>query len=238
MPDSDDAHDERARRTTAMDDHHSDAAADSDVADDENPDGAAAESDVADDDAPASAGEVPPVVVDDAERLTHLAREAVDDDEAAAYRADRNAQLDDHDFTARVREDDSGETLVLHPQEWVDDGTIRPERVDDTDRAIELSLSGTDSPDDWQAVDDHNRELAAAVRETHGDRHGAVVDVLADFASNHYAKPIEALSAAELREFEAEYVTRNAWLDDDALAVLEESVRYAFDAAKERVPDW
>jgi len=221
MPDSDDAHDERARRTTAMDDPPSDG-------------------DSGEDDAGVAAGtgEVPPAVVDEAERLTRLAREAVDDDAAAAYRADRDERLDAHAFTARVREDDTGETLVLHPQEWVEDGTIRPERVDDTDRAIELSLSGTDSPDDWQAVDDHNRDLVDSVRDAHGDQHAAVVDVLADFASNHYAKPIEDLSATELREFEGEYVTRNAWLDDDALAVLEEGVRSAFDAAKERVPDW
>lgn len=231
MPDPQDAHDdaqdERARRTTAMDDRASDAP-DTGRSDDREDDAGAA----------TTTEEVPAPVVDDAERLTHLAREAVDDDEAAAYRTDRDAQLDAHDFTARVREDDSGETLVMHPQEWVEDDTIRPERVDDTDRAIELSLSGSDSPDDWQAVDDHNRELVARVRDAHGDEHAAVVDVLADFASNHYAKPIDDLSAAELREFEADYVTRNAWLDDDALAVLEESVRYAFDAAKERVPDW
>ena len=231
MPDPQDAHDDaqekRARRTTAMDDRASDA-----------PDTRRRDDREDDADAAATTEEVPPTVVDDAERLTHLAREAVDDDEAAAYRADRAAQLDAHDFTARVREDDSGETLVMHPQEWVEDDTIRPERVDDTDRAIELSLSGSDSPDDWQAVDDHNRELVARVRDAHGDEHAAVVDVLADFASNHYAKPIDDLSATELREFETEYVTRNAWLDDDALAVLEESVRYAFDAARERVPDW
>lgn len=231
MPDpqdaDDDGQDERARRTTAMDDRASDAPDTGRPGDRED-----------DADAAATTEEVPPPLVDEAERLTHLAREAVDDDEAAAYRADRDAQLDAQEFTARVREDDSGETLVLHPQEWVDDGTIRPERVDDTDRATELSLSGTDSPDDWQAVDDHNRDLVETVREAHGDEHAAIVDVLADFASNHYAKPIDDLSAAELREFEAEYVTRNAWLDDDALAVLEESVRYAFDAAKERVPDW
>lgn len=231
MPDPQDAHDdaqdERARRTTAMDDRASDAVEDTDAPDDEGHDDEAASTD-----------EVPEAVVDDAERLTHLAREAVDDDEAAAYRVDRDAQLDAHDFTARVREDDSGATLVMHPQEWVEDDTIRPERIEDTDRAIELSLSGSDSPDDWQAVDDHNRELVARVRDAHGDEHAAVVDALADFASNHYAKPIDDLSATELREFEADYVTRNAWLDDDALAVLEESVRYAFDAARERVPDW
>jgi len=231
MPDPrdphDDAQEERARRTTAMDDRASDA-----------PDTGRREDRPNDADAAATTEEVPAPVVDDAERLTHLAREAVDDDEAAAYRTDRDARLDAHDFTARVREDDSGETLVLHPQEWVDDGTIRPGRVDDTDRAIELSLSGSDDPDDWQAVDDHNRDLVARVRDAHDDEYAAVVDVLADFASNHYAKPIDDLSAAELREFEGEYVTRNAWLDDDALAVLEESVRYAFDAAEERVPDW
>jgi hypothetical protein len=234
----DDAQDERARRTTAMDDRFSDttdtAAGDATETEADTDSGDAA--DTGDDAAPTE--EVPPTVVDEAERLTHLAREAADDDEATAYRADRDERLDPHDFTARVREGDSGETLVLHPQEWVDDGTIRPERVDDTDRAVELSLSGTDSPADWQAVDAHNRELVETVREAHGDQYAAVVDVLADFAGNHYAKPIEELSATELGEFETDYVTRNAWLDDDALVVLEESVRYAFDAAKERVPDW
>lgn len=225
MPDSDDAHDahdERARRTTALDDSSSDPSDDSGVGDD----------------AAARTEAVPAPVVDEAERLTHLAREAVDDDEAAAYRAGRDQRLDAHAFSARVREDESGETLVLHPREWVEDGTIQPDRIEDTDRAIELSLSGTDSPDDWQAVDDHNRDLVEAVRAAHGDVHAANASVLADFAGNHYAKPIESLTAAELREFADDYVTRNAWLDDERTAALEDSVRYAFDAAKERVPDW
>ncbi len=181
---------------------------------------------------------LPASVVDDAERLTRLAREAVDDGEAAAYRSDREATLAEHGFTARVRDDDAGETLVLHPDEWVADGTIRPDRIDDTSRAVELSLSGAGDPDEWQDVDDRNRALVETVRETRGDVHAANVGVLADFAGNHYAKPIEDLTATELREFETEYVPRNAWLDDDQTAVLRESVRYAFDAAKERVPDW
>jgi len=188
--------------------------------------------------ADASTEALPADVVDEAERLTRLAREAVDADEADAYRADRDDTLADHDFVARVREDDAGETLVCHPAEWVADGTVQPDRIEDTDRAVEVSLSGAGDPDEWAAVDDHNRELAAAVRDAHGDAHGEVADALADFASNHYAKPIEALTPAELREFQGEYVTRNAWLDDDAVGRLEESVGYAFDAAEERVPDW
>lgn len=183
-------------------------------------------------------GELPGSVVDHAERLTRLAREAVDEDEAAAYRTDREETLAEHGFTARIREDDTGETLVLHPEEWLDDGTIRPDRIEDTSRAVEVSLSGAGDPDEWQDVDDHNRALVESVRENHGDVHAANATVLADFAGNHYAKPIEELTATELREFEAEYVPRNAWLDDEGVAVLRESVRYAFDAAKERVPDW
>jgi len=233
MPDSDDAHDERAARTTAIDDAYDDPAGD---AGRESDDATAAAGDASDD--AASTDELPADVVDDAERLTQLAREAVDEDEAEAYRADRDSTLSAYDFTARVREDDAGETLVFHPAEWVEDGAIHPERVDDTDRAVERSLSGAADPDEWAAVDAHNRELAAAVRDEHGDAHGEVADALVDFASNHYAKPVDDLTADELREFAEDYVTRNAWLDDDAEAVLEESVRYAFDAAKERVPDW
>ncbi|NHN42257.1 rnhA operon protein [Halorubellus sp. JP-L1] len=167
-----------------------------------------------------------------------MAREAVDDDEADAYRADRDDQLADFDYTARVREADAAATLVLHPAEWVEDGTVRPDRIEDTDRAIEVALAGTGDPDEWADVDAHNREIVARVREEHGDVHAANVDVLADFAGNHYAKPIEDLTAAELREFADDYATRNAWLDDEQAAALAQSVRYAFDAAKERVPDW
>lgn len=183
---------------------------------------------------------LPEPVVETAERLTRRARAAVDDDEARAYREDRNDRLAEHGYQARVRddEDDAGETLVLHPAAWVDDGVIRPERVADVDRAVEISLSGPDDPDDWAAVDDHNRELVARVRETHGDAHAATVDALADYAGNHYAKPIEDLTASELRRFRDDYVPRNTWLSDDQLAALEASVQYAFDAADASLPDW
>lgn len=184
--------------------------------------------------------DLPESVVETAERLTRRARAAVDDGEARAYRADRDARLAAYDYTARVRDDpgDAGETLVLHPDAWVADGVVRPGRVDDVDRAVEISLSGPDDPGDWAAVDDHNRELVARVRVAHGDAHAAVVDALADYAGNHYAKPIEDLTASELRRFREDYVTRNAWLTDEQREALEASVRYAFDAADARLPEW
>ena len=55
--------------------------------------------------------ELPDDLIDEVERLTRLARRAVDEDEAAAYEKRRRTLLDDYEFTARVREED--DTLVV-----------------------------------------------------------------------------------------------------------------------------
>ena len=181
--------------------------------------------------------DTPPTdVVEAAKRLTRRAREAVDDAEAAAYRTDRDERLAEHGYTARVREDETRDVLVLHPDEWVADGQIHPERVDDVDRGIEVPLSGPGEADDWEVVDEHNRDLVATVREEHGEVHGANAEALADFMGNHYAKPIESATKAELQEFLTEYYPRNAWPTDEQSAVVEKSVQFAFDAADERCP--
>jgi hypothetical protein len=193
-----------------------------------------------DDDTPADpverADTPPAAVLDAAERLTRRAREAVDESEATAYRADRDERLAAHDYTVRVREDDTRDVLVVHPDAWVEDGTIRTERIDDIDRGIEIPLSGPGEADDWATVDAHNRELVAAVRETHGETHGENAAALADFMSNHYAKPVESATRAELREFLSEYFPRNAWPTDEQRDVVEKSVRLVFDAADQRCP--
>jgi len=178
--------------------------------------------------------ELPASVVERAERLTRLARDAVDDAEADAYREDRADALAEHGFAANVREDDSGATLVLHPDEWVADGTIRPDRVEDTDRAVEVSLSGPGDPDEWDAVDQHNREVVARVRDAHGDVHGDNAAAFADFMGNHYARPVESATDEEVAEFLAEYFPRNAWPSDDQRAVVERSLDYVFDVAAEK----
>ena len=174
--------------------------------------------------------EVPPEVVDEAERLTRLARDTVDDAEAAAYVEDRDDLVADHDFVARVREGED-DTLVLYPDEWVEDGTVHPDRIEDIDRGIERPLEGSGSADDWETVEAENREAADAVAAEHGDVHGQNAHALADFASNHYAKSIAELTREETQEFLREYFPRNAFPSDDQKAVVEESVALTIEAA-------
>jgi hypothetical protein len=175
---------------------------------------------------PDDADELPREVVDEAERLTRLAREVANEDEADTYREARDELLADTDFTARVREDDR-DTLVLYPEEWVVGGTVHPDRVDDVDRGIERPLEGPGASEDWDTVEEHNRAVADRVATEHGSVHGQNAHALADFASNHYAKPIDDLTREERAEFLSEYFVRNAFPSDDQKAVVEESVQFA-----------
>jgi hypothetical protein len=177
-------------------------------------------------------GELPAAIVERAEALTHRIQEAVDPAEADAYRSDRRALLAEYDYTARVREDDDGETLVVHPEEWTEDGMIQIDRIDDTDRAVEVSLSGTGDGGDWEAVDAHNRAVAERVKEEHGEPHGATAAAFADFMSNHYAKRLEAATEAEREEFRTEYFRRNAWPSEEQRAEVERSLRVISDTAE------
>ncbi|WP_276300576.1 DUF7108 family protein [Halorussus lipolyticus] len=177
--------------------------------------------------------ELPESTVERAERLTRLARDAVDDSEAEAYRDERADLLADHGFRARIRDDDTGATLVLYPEEWKEDGTIRPERIEDTGRAVEISLSGPGDPDEWDEVDEHNRGLVAQVREAHGDVHGDNASAFADFMSNHYARPMDSATSGEVEEFLGEYFPRNAWPSKEQRAVVRESIDLVFEAADE-----
>jgi hypothetical protein len=178
---------------------------------------------------------LPAAVADEAERLTRLARAATDPDERAAYEAERDDLVGEHGFTVRVRDDDTGETLVLHPEDWVESGTIRPERVN-TDRAVERSLSGPGDPEQWAEVEAHNDAVAAEVRETHGDVHGDNAAALATFMSNHYAKRVGRANADELRAFREEYFPRNAWPTDEQRAAVERSIELVFETVERPLP--
>lgn len=185
---------------------------------------------VASDDPPEDA--LPEPVAAEAERLTRLARDAVDPGEAAAARDTRESLLGDHDYLARERDDD---VLVLHPTEWVDgEGSVRVELVDDTDRAVEIPLEAPNDDADWDAVDAHNRAIVATVRDHHGDVHGANAAAFADFMGNHYLKPIEEATERMRAEFLAEYFPRNAWPDDEQRSLVEESVERTMAVARER----
>ncbi|WP_339102952.1 rnhA operon protein [Haloterrigena salinisoli] len=183
--------------------------------------------------------ELPADVIDEAERLTRIARETPDENEAQARRERRAALLADYGFAARVRDDDGDDVLVLHPAEWRDEdrSVIRTDRIDDLSRAVEIPLEGTGDPDDWNDVAAHNRDLAERVRERHGDVHGDNAATLADFASNHYAKRIEDLTDAELREFRTEYFVRNAWPSAGQREAIAESIALISETADSSVPD-
>ncbi|WP_226479432.1 DUF7108 family protein [Natrinema amylolyticum] len=182
-------------------------------------------------------GDLPTETVDEVERLTRLERTAIDENEIEAYEDRRDELLDDHDFTARIRDDDGDDVLVCHPEEWHEDGVIRTDRIEDIDRAVEIPLEGTEDPDDWESVDEYNRDLVAAVREAHGDVHGDNAALLADFAGNHYAKPMDSLTSDELAEFGTDYVVRNAWPSEKQQEMIAESVKLVFETADERVPE-
>jgi hypothetical protein len=186
-------------------------------------------------------------VVEAATKLTRRARQARTEETAERHRDRRADLLGDHGYTARVREegDDLGsslgtggsasadrEVLVLYPQDWVDDGTVRPGDIEDLDRAAEIPLSGPGDPDDWDALDARNRRVVERVREQHGDVHGDNAAAFADFVGNHYAKPIEQTTPDERREFLEEYYPRNVWPGDEQREAVEESVEFAVDAAE------
>ncbi len=180
--------------------------------------------------------ELPEDVVDRAAELTRRARRATDDREAEAYRRERADLLADHEFAARLKREGDRTVLVLHPSEWLVDGRVDVERVQDVSRGVEVPLSGPGDAGDWAEVEAHNRDLAEAVADEHGEPHGATAHAFADFASNHYAKPVEATTADEVAEFRTEYFPRNGFPSDDQLAALGESLRLVYEAADAEPP--
>jgi len=223
---TDDAPSDNATDDASPDDATDDVSPD-DATDDAPPDNAT-DAD-ADDAAP-----LPDAVTDTAERLTRLARQATVDSEREAYRADRDEALAAHDYTARVREED--DTLVLYPDEWIDGDTVQLDRIDDTDRAVEIPLSGG-GDDTWAAVEADNAALVDAVGEAHGPIHEANARAFADFIGNHYCRRVETATADHLAEFREEYYPRNVWADADQQAAIEDSLGYLFAAADTECPE-
>lgn len=173
-------------------------------------------------------------VIEQATQLTRWARRAAQP-AATTYRERRAELVAAHGYTARVRESETN-VLVLYPEEWVVDGTVRRDRIDDLDRGVERPLSGDTPDEDWEHVWAHNCDLADTVETSHGPVHGANAQALAEFASNHYAARIERLSSEALHEFITEYFPRNAWPSAEQKAVVEKSVRLTFVTAGEPEP--
>jgi len=167
--------------------------------------------------------ELPPDVIEAATRLTRLARKVGDPAEAAAYRERRDDQLSEFEFIARVREDD--QTLVLYPDEWLEDGTVVLDRIEDTDRAVERSLTASNEGS-WREIEAHNREIVAAVDDAYGSPHTETVRAFADFMGNHYLGEIDNATDDQLEEFTQEYFVRNAWPSKKQREVVATSLSY------------
>ncbi|WP_418281258.1 DUF7108 domain-containing protein [Halorubrum sp. DTA98] len=179
--------------------------------------------------------DVPVDAVDEAERLTRLAREAADPDETEHYRERRDSLADDYGYTPRVRDED--DTLVLYPDEWVEDGTVRFDRIEDTDRAVEVSLSGPGDADRYRAVAAYNDavvdEVAEIAPKADVETHAATARSFAAFMSNHYVRTVDDASPDVLAEFREEYFPRNGWPTDEQRALLDRSLDLVETAAAE-----
>jgi len=179
--------------------------------------------------------ELPERAIDEAERLTRRIRESPSSDEAEMYRRARRKLLSSYGFTARVRDEDRA-VLVLYPAEWVEDGTVQLDRVENVDRGIERPLEGVGEQESWETIEEHNRTLADAVAAEYGPVHGENAHALADFMGNHYLKEIERATAQELTEFCTEYFPRNAWPSEEQQAVITESISLVFEQADATIP--
>jgi hypothetical protein len=181
--------------------------------------------------------DLPSGTIEEAERLTRLAREAGNPDERKDHRERRAEVVADHGYTARVREEDAEEVLVLYPAEWIEEGLLRTDRIDDLDRAVERPLSGPGDPEEWDAIEEHNRSAVERVAETEGPVHGANARAFADFMGNHYARPVESADSPKIEEFLTEYFPRNAWPSAEQKAVVEDSIDLLVDLASEDTSD-
>lgn len=173
--------------------------------------------------------DVPVEAVDEAERLTRLAREAESaeatpqiEEAADQYRERRDALAAEYGYTARVRDED--DALVLYPDEWMDDGTVQLDRVEDTDRAVEVSLSGPGDTDRYREVAAYNETVAEEVAERKADVHARTAETFAAFMSNHYVRPVDDATPEMRAEFREEYLVRNGWPTDEQLDAVDESL--------------
>ena len=111
-------------------------------------------------------------------------------------------------FVARLRDD---ETLVLYPDDWVVDGKVDLERIDDTDRAYEIPLS--EKGESWEDVHSYNSDVIEKLSEMEEITETEVsnAEYFVEFVENHYILPVDEVSQKHVREFLEDYYPRNVW---------------------------
>lgn len=162
---------------------------------------------------------------DDGERpdwvkeATRLTRVALSGNEDA--RKERDKLADEHGYVARERDDG---VLVLHPDDWIEDGVVDLDAFD-ADEAYEIPLEGRSFEEAHEAND-------AVLDEFSADAHEADlfnVRSFAEFCENHHSVAVENATTEQVDEFVNDYYVRNVWATDEAEERLEESLSRLFE---------
>ncbi|MFW5984059.1 MAG: DUF7108 family protein [Halobacteria archaeon] len=158
--------------------------------------------------------------VDETARLTRVAVSG--DDEARKKRDDLAAE---RGYEARVRDDG---TLVLHPDDWLDEDGVVDMEAFDADEAYEVPLNGG-------GFEEARRKNEALLDEFEGEGVGEAevfnARAFAEFCENHHAVAVENVCEEHVEEFLNDYYIRNVWADEDAEERVEESLRALLEAA-------
>jgi len=166
--------------------------------------------------------DVPADTVDEAERLTRLARRTEDEAAAAFYRERRDELVTDHDYVPRLREED--DTLVLYPDEWMDDGRSSSTGSRPPTGPSRCRCRGPGDAGRYREIAAYNDAVADAVADAHDAVHADTARSFAAFMSNHYVRAVDDATADMRAEFREEYFPRNGWPTDEQLAVVDESL--------------
>lgn len=133
-----------------------------------------------------------------------------------------------HGFGVRLRDT----VLVLYPEDWLEDGVVRPDV--DVDRAFEVDLADTA---DRQRARERNEKLlgefeSSVERGTVDDV--AVEDVVfnvrrfAEFCANHHGVAVDEAGDV-VEEFVSDYYVRNVWASESQREALVASLDVVFD---------
>ena len=156
--------------------------------------------------------------------------------EPEAIRDRRETLLGRYGYAARVREDEAGPVLVCYPDDWLEDGTLQPDRLESTENAVEGRLTRAHHGDGWAGIDAHNHALADRVSEAYGEPHGDNAATFGIYLANHHEVPVEGATATHVEDFLEEYFPRNAWPSEAQRAAIETSLRHLFGIAGEPFP--
>ncbi|MDY7081762.1 MAG: hypothetical protein SXQ77_04995, partial [Halobacteria archaeon] len=137
---------------------------------------------------------------------------------------ERDALAAKHGYRARLRDDD---TLVLYPDDWVEEGEVRVEDIEDTSRAVEVPLEGHR---DWEEARDMNDEILDELKRDTEDFHYENARAFAEFTENHYSMSVKDVRPKHVREFLEDYYVRNTWTSEEAQEKVEASLYVVLDA--------